>query len=327
MATRIKAARKVPDDPRRAASFRLTVFVLSRNRPEMACEAVESLLASLTPATRLVVSDNSTDDRVRTELAKRHPAVEVRRRDNVDAFRHMRINLAEADTEFVVLFHDDDLVDPAFCARMIELADRYPLAVAWACNARILDVPRSEERAAFETDGRGEEIVLESPAALLARYVSRSPRGFALFPSYMYRTTVAHTVQPHVADGGKYSDVAWLMRLAGHGPIVWSSVPLITYRLHGENDGLRESLRDRLKLLAFLKRHGDLPRHLVDDWRFMIHKRCLRAGYADRAAPEMQPVRERVQRAFLRSHRARRLARAATWAGWFRRARRALRTR
>lgn len=324
MTSLIESPARASADPRPVQAFRLTVFVLCRDRPEMACEAIESLLASLTPSTRLVVSDNSTDDRLITELARRHLSVEVRRRDDVDVFRHMRMNLAEADTEFVILFHDDDLVEPTYCARMIELADRHPRAVAWACNAKVLGAARSSLGTAFETEGSEVDIVVDSPAVLLGRYVSRHPRGFALFPSYMYRTSVARAIQPDAADGGKYSDVAWLMRLAARGPIVWTSAPLITYRLHGENDSLQESLRDRLRMLAFLKRHRGLPSQLVDDWRFMIHKACLRRGYVDSTPLESHRARERVQRAFLRGHRVRRLARAATWAGWFHRAKRAL---
>jgi len=311
-------------DTRAADSVRLTVVVLCRNRPEMACEAIESLLASATPATRLIVSDNSTDDRLGAELAERRLAVEVRRRNDLDAFQHMRINLAEADTEFVVLFHDDDLVAPAFCSRMIALADRHPSAVAWACNAMVEDTAGKRRSVAFETDGRGGDAVLNSPAALLSRYLSRYPRGFALFPSYMYRTSVVRTVQPDAADGGKYSDVAWLVRLASRGPIVWTSEPLMTYRLHGENDGLQESLRDRLRMLAFLKRRRDLPGYLVDDWRFMIHKRCLRAARGESGPARTHRARARIQRAFLRRHRMHRLARAATWQAWLHRARRAL---
>jgi hypothetical protein len=56
----------------------------------------------------------------------------------------------------------------------------------------------------------------------------------------------------------------------------------------------------------------------------MIHKACLRRGYVDSTPLESHRARERVQRAFLRGHRVRRLARAATWAGWFHRAKRAL---
>jgi hypothetical protein len=290
----------------------------------MACEAVGSLLASVTPSTRLVVSDNSTDDRLYTELTKRYPGVEVRRRENMDVIRHMQINIEEADTEFVILFHDDDLVDPEFCARMLELADRYPQAVAWASNARIIGVGRSATDIAFETERGRNDVVLATPADLLSRYLSRYPRGFALFPSYMYRRTLVRTLPPNGSDGGKYSDVAWLMRIASRGTIVWTGTPLMTYRLHGENDGMLESLRDRLRMLGFLKRRSDLPRPLVDDWRFMIHKRCLRNGYPGGPPPGTHRAREQVQRAFLFRHRARRLLRAATWIGWFGRARRAL---
>lgn len=324
MTSGIEPTARPAGDTRRADAYRLTVFILCRNRPEMACEAIESLLASLTPTTRLVVSDNSTDARLSAELARRHLPVEVRRRNDLDVFQHMRVNLAEADTEFVVLFHDDDLVAPAFCSQMIALADRHPSAVAWACNATIEDAARERRDVAFETDVRGGDVVLGSPAALLSRYLSRYPRGFALFPSYMYRTSVVRTVQPDAADGGKYSDVAWLVRLVSRGPIVWTSVPLMTYRLHGENDSLQESLRDRLRMLAFLKRRRDLPGYLVDDWRFMIHKRCLRTARVESGLPRTHRVRERIQRAFLRGQRIRRLTRAATWQGWLHRARRAL---
>ena len=80
-------------------------------------------------------------------------------------------------------------------------------------------------------------------------------------------------------DGGKYSDVTWLLDLSKREKIIWVNSPLMTYRLHASNDGNTESRRDRLRFLGYLKKNRSIVGNdLLQDYRYgFLYKSIIKA--------------------------------------------------
>ena len=57
-------------------------------------------------------------------------------------------------------------------------------------------------------------------------------------------------------NGGKYSDVSFLVELISAGPILWISEPLIKYRIHSTNDSANVSFVDLIKISLFFVRNS-----------------------------------------------------------------------
>lgn len=229
----------------------LTVFVLCHNRPDFTRQTLRSILAQRDGDFQLVVSDNSSTDEVEAMMRAEFPQVEYRRRiPMLKALAHFNCCIAEAKTDYFCLFHDDDLMDEDFVLTMKAVLAQHPQAVAVGCNARIESFGKIEPRPSFRALSQLEWI--NSPRDLVRRYFARAQSGIAPFPSYVYRTAAVGEVRI-LEEGGKYGDVTWLLRLAMKGRMAWISRPLMTYRMHGGNDGSAESPRDRLRFMAFLK--------------------------------------------------------------------------
>lgn len=283
----------------------LTIFIQSYNRPAYARLAIESALRQTNTAFRLIISDNSSNDEMYRMVQSEFPSLEYRRRiPSLPVLDHLNKSISEVDTEFVCLFHDDDLMEPEYVDAMLNTIASYPQAVAYACNAVTLDENVVRKGSFF--DSSENHVIISNPRSLAGRYFSRYPNGFAPFPAYIYRSAVVKNIPLDPQTGGKYSDVAWLLEISKKGPIVWNSRKLMCYRMHAANDSNLESLRDRLKLLGFLKLNkSSFDQAVVNDCRFGIYKNLRKnlsntqsAGYRHRNFIDRYLLAYRFKRLF-----------------------------
>ncbi|HLP97584.1 MAG TPA: glycosyltransferase family 2 protein [Sideroxyarcus sp.] len=273
----------------------LTIFVLCHNRPDFTRQTLHSILAQTDKDFELVVSDNSSNDEVERMVRTEFPQVELRRRvPMLKQLEHFNRCLDEAKTDYFCLFHDDDLMHADFVQRMRTALDSHPEAAACGCNAKIETMGRMERHASFRSLGDLERI--DSPRNLARRYFSRAQCGIAPFPGYVYRRSLVGDVR-FLLEGGKYSDVTWLLRLVMRAPMLWIAAPLMTYRIHGGNDGGVESPRDRLRFLGFLKQNARiLGRDLLADYRCsFVYKRMLSNN-------NISPARRKLARAYVKHY-------------------------
>ncbi|MBA3023732.1 MAG: glycosyltransferase family 2 protein [Proteobacteria bacterium] len=272
-----------------------SLFVLCHDRADFARQTLHSILAQSDQDFELIVSDNSSNDEVGQMMRADFPQVEYRRRQPMlFHIAHFNRCIEEARGDLFCLFHDDDLMHPEFVKHMKAAMDADPRLVACGSNALLETMGRIEPRSSFRAIGKLE--YLGSARDLARRYFARAQSGFAPFPGYVYRRSAAGALRLDV-DGGKYTDVAWLLRLAMKGPIAWLNEPLLTYRIHGGNDGKVESPRDRLRFMAFLKRYPEqFGKALLADYRYsFIYKPLVKNAAAT-------PARRAVARRFLSRH-------------------------
>lgn len=290
---------------------KLTIFILCHNRPAYAKLAIESVLHQTNKEFRLVISDNSDNDEMQQLAKTEFPTLEYRRRaPSLPAINHFNKNISEADTEFLCLFHDDDLMEQGYVEAMLKMTELNPNAVAYACNAAIIDDKNVPHDESFES--REPYVKIENPRVLAGRYFSRYPNGFAPFPAYVYRTSIVKDLPLDPQSGGKYSDLTWLLELSKKGLIIWCADKLIRYRIHAGNDGGFESAKDRLKLFGYLKKNKSfVGQNIVNDYRFFLYKKLSKEWISRRKYPARY---EHCFRNNLRWYRARRLFRSETYA-------------
>jgi glycosyltransferase involved in cell wall biosynthesis len=274
---------------------------------------LHSILSQTDGDFELVVSDNSSNDEVEQMVRVEFPQVDLRRRvPMLKQLEHFNRCIDEAQTDYFCLFHDDDLMHTDFVQRMKAVLDSNPEVVACGANALLESFGQIEPRKSFRSLGELDWIT--SPRNLARRYFSRAQSGIAPFPGYVYRRRLVGEVRLPL-EGGKYSDVTWLLNLAMKGPMVWAVAPLMTYRMHGGNDGSIESPRDRLRLLAFLKQNERLlGSDLLADYRCsFIYKRML-------SNSNVSPARRKLARAYVKHYGRSRYANLSLYGSLIKRA-------
>ena len=289
---------------------KLTIFIHCHNRPVYARRTIESVLNQTNRDFHLVVSDNSSNDELSDLMRAEFPGLDYRRRSSsLSALDHFNTNIAETETEYVCLFHDDDLMEPGYVDAMLRTIALFPHAVAYSCNAQIIDDDDLPKGASFESGHA--HVFIESPRTLAGRYFSRFPNGIAPFPAYIYRSDIVKKTPINHLTGGKYSDVAWLLEISKCGLFAWNSEKLIRYRIHAGNDGGLESLRDRLRLLGYLKKNRSfVGQAIINDFRFFLYKKLHKSGLAGREFPDKF---ESYFSSYLQAYRLRRFIKPETY--------------
>lgn len=248
---------------------RIQVYVLSRDRVDYLDETLQSILNQDGICFDLVVSDNSEHDDVQKMIQIKYPGIKyVRRVPVLSAMEHFRLVISECNREFSVLFHDDDVMMPGYLIRMVGAFDQYPNISAVGCNAFILKGDTLTGNCFMRSFSR--PVILETPESLLEPYLGFGIIGPAPFPGYMYRTSAISNLCLDASEGGKYSDVSFLMKVQLHGPLYWLPDPLIQYRIHPGNDSSVDEIGQRMSLLRYIYRNTSLTSKskIIDEYRF-----------------------------------------------------------
>ncbi|MFN8847673.1 MAG: glycosyltransferase family 2 protein [Bdellovibrionales bacterium] len=238
-------------------SPRLTVVVASHNRPEFIEQTIASILEQDYSDFRVVIAENSTDDRVANLLAVLFPQVTVRRRQPPlsSAENYYKI-LSELDSEYTMLFHDDDYLSRTDAlSEMMELfSDKDIVAVAG--NAFHL-YERSPTNKLFFNDSKN--LHFKSPKELFERYL----RGtIAPFPSYIYKTSVLLKNLSDYPRFKKYNDIYSITSLAHFGHVAWVSEPVMYYRIHTRNDNSTVDIEAFKEIIKYGEALGISQRNL-----------------------------------------------------------------
>lgn len=249
---------------------KLTVVLLTRNRNVLAAQALKSLVAQESSEFKLVVSNNSDDDSFE-DIAKNTCAQfsdfsYIKRGPPLSSEDHFKQVLREIDSEYFVLFHDDDIARPRFISSLFSYITKTPGKVAVACNGVTINDGVVAARGMFFSNGEVVEILTAED--LVLKYFSLDGHGCAPFPSYMYRSEVIPLFLASKHTLGKHSDFLWLISMFKIGSIAWLPQKLIECRVHSLSDSAQESLKDRLSILGFLKKNFPTT---ADRYRFIFY--------------------------------------------------------
>lgn len=308
-------------------SKRLQIYILSCDRLDYCCEAVQSALMQSLKGIEVIVSDNSSGPAVVDALEKRFPDLTiVRRRPQLPALEHFNQIIAESEAEFLVLFHDDDVLDPDYAKSLIAHLEADSELVAVGTNANILAGEMPTKRLFM-----GQTVAdrrLSSVHQLIKPYTSLDLDSPAPFPGYMYRTQSVKGLALDPTTGGKHADVSFLMSVLGRGPILWLAQPRFLYRFHGNNDSRAENIASRMRWLRFVKSRypGALAQENLQDFRFQLWSRWLvqHSTKFELLSPQSIGWRRDVARRFILTYGTKL---AATRPAFWRRVLRSLRAR
>ena len=246
-------------------SYKLTVYILCRDRPQYAIQAIKSVLKSANEQTEVVISDNSETDSLEKICSTEFPSIQyIRRQPPRTWASHVKQILDEVRSEYFVLFHDDDIMLEAYIPTLINFMDLNTKISAVGCNAEVIDGAGKKVGIKFLSNLKS-VLIITNTHQFISPYLMGSfcSNGIAPFPSYMYRQKYISSSFINYKEGGKFSDVTFLLKVLQEAPMAWYPDSLILYRNHGANDSATESIPDRLSLIRFLIKCG-LDRRSLD---------------------------------------------------------------
>ena len=237
---------------------KIQVFIMSYNRLHFIKETLASVVAQDYANLEIIVSDNSTNDEVKAYCASNYSDITYRFRiPHLSSHDHFNTILAEANAPAFMIFHDDDLMFPGCVSALAGSLFSDPSLSAVCGNGYFL---KGEKKTRSLVNKRlSKSVVLSNPLDFLVNYLAIAS-GNQPFPGYLYRTQAVRGLRTSPMEGGKYSDLTFLLKVLERGKVFWKNVPLIYYRVHPGNDSAYRDPRALLKLLRYLKLHYGLKR-------------------------------------------------------------------
>lgn len=216
-----------------ATSMDLEVFVVTHNRAHLLEQTLTSLCNQTARGFRIVVLDNGSTDNT-PEVAKNFEprGVELfRSENNTGHLGNFNRAKALASREWVMVFHDDDIMHPAYIELAMELINKRRNVVLVGSGMTFEENPNNDIWQNLGTETIHCKKVTDFATLLYG--------GFPLhFGSVIYRTELFKFIPIEWETYGKIFDRPFLLDIAKHGEILVLKEPFIKYRCHAGQDSI-----------------------------------------------------------------------------------------
>jgi len=253
----------------------ITVFLLCHNREKYSIMSIESILAQTCSNFNFIVSDNSSNNSLHEIIKDRYSNVEYISQSGgklESFFEHFNKIKSIVKTEYVVMFHDDDIMLPNFIERMYDEIQLNKDAIAIAANGIPIDENddyiRGEENLCVISDTNTKKF--SSKKEILKQYLALDFGGAAPFCSYVYNTKKIKDINMDYNRGRKYCDTIFLMDIVEFGEIIWINQPLVKVRVHDKHISSSCGVLDYKSFLHVLKMDGGygVDSKYIEEYRF-----------------------------------------------------------
>jgi glycosyltransferase involved in cell wall biosynthesis len=210
---------------------KVTVGIPTFNRSAWLRDAIESVLAQTYTSFRLIVSDNASDDDtpevVRSFGDERIDYVRLER--NIGSLGNINRLVGLADTEFLLLLPDDDILYPGHLQATVELLERID-------TIGLVHTAFDQIDAQSRVIGRIDPLVCHSPTTIERRdsaleRLMVSTWGIC-FTSTVYRTKAIVEAGAFRVQAGPFCDRELWMRIALDWDFGYVARPLVGQRAH-----------------------------------------------------------------------------------------------
>ena len=267
----------------------VTVVIMTFDRPDYLEECLASVGRQTLTGFRLVVLDNASTADLSGVLDRFRamPVTYVRNETNIGGAGNFAKAMREySDSEYLMIFHDDDMMHPRMLEWQLDVLERDP---------EIQFV--STELAAFDDGAVPPQMVPENADLDIEVYNDQSDlarsflgTGGLCFGSTLYRSSVLKRIRPDNDRFGIIGDRPLLLDAARLGKSALIRAPLVSYRHHPGQDTKTGALTAQ-NLIELTKAYREA---LPSDWSradqelFYAHSRYFltQYGYARLALEE-----------------------------------------
>ena len=252
----------------------LQLYILSKDRPEYLRSAIISALNQDNKDIEIIVSDNSETSKVSEMMRTDFSSVNyIKRTSLLSPFDHTLAVIEEATSDYMIIFHDDDMMQNTHVSNLLIKLKQYPDVAAVCSNATFFGDSFLNSRKVMNIKN---EVLIKSPIQLFEYYLGLHPSGSscAPLPGYIFKTSIIKKVINLIIESGKHGDVHLLGEILNYGHILWLPTPTLYYRIHTSQASFNESIYSRHQVLNMMSSFGiNLQSKSVIYYKFMYLSR------------------------------------------------------
>lgn len=261
---------------------KVQIFLLCRDRIEFARETIDSIIDQDYANYELIISDNSEKNDVFEFVSENYSNIKlVRRRPSLFWIDHFNAALEESSSDFLVIFHDDDVMEKNYLSTLVAYLQKYPQLSAIAPNALVIKGTQYTQKVFAK--GLDKLIFHKKPESIFHHYMNFKRRFHAPFPGYLYKKECIKDLKFMLSEGGRNTDVAFLMKLSKVAPILWIPDKLIKYRNHQNAYRHDYNFQGKQRLLRFALSNTYLNKHDDDiiNFKLILYLRYLKVNISN----------------------------------------------
>lgn len=267
----------------------VAIIIATHNRLNYLPETLDSVLKQKLEdkyALSIVISDNSTNSDTEKYFSSNiYPNVTyTKRTPSVSMVEHFNIILKEIDTDFFMIFHDDDVMEENM---VMKLLDHFtPSTVAVSSYAyRIINNKKITKKPVI--DPRIPNPITTKKELLDCLVLGT---GGPPFPGYLYRRVVSQ-----IQLDSKYKihfDAYFMIQILEYGSIFVIKDPLYYYRTHDGQDSFHCDIIGLSRLVNYTIKEGGYTRKYkpIVDWRLKIIYNELRVRLLKKDTPSITRI-------------------------------------
>ena len=118
------------------------IYIITRNRDNYFNEAIKSILNLNYKNFNIIISDNSTNKNISNIFNKKYNNNKIKyiKRDkNFELFEHIKCVFNESESQYLVIFHDDDVLERDYLNISMKYFKDYHKICAIGVNGIIID--------------------------------------------------------------------------------------------------------------------------------------------------------------------------------------------
>jgi hypothetical protein len=249
----------------------LQLYILSKDRSEELRSAIISALNQDYKEIEIIVSDNSEETTVSKMMQTDFSGINyIKRTTLLDPLEHIKQVIEEATANFVMIFHDDDILQRTHVSNILLKFKQNPNLAAVGSNATFFGNTFLKKYSQMNTKN---DVVIKSAKQLFEYYLGLEHSGIsnAPFSSYIFKTSILKKANKNFySECGKHSDLQLLAKILDYGYILWLSKLTMFYRIHSTQGSSIESIYNRKQVLNMMSSYGvDMHSKSVIYYKFM----------------------------------------------------------
>lgn len=253
--------------------MQLTIVLLCHNRPQLAKQAIESIVLQTRKDFIFIISDNSTNLDLHNITKEICPLVEYKSwYPGISAEAHFKEARKLVKTKYFVLFHDDDILNKEYVNNIINQFNINPCIAAIGTNGNFIDYSGNKinSKKIFRCDKKTE--VIDNGVALINKYLIEGAGGAAPFSSYAYNSDLISDVFMDWSKGRAYFDTIFLSEIANKSKILWIDKPLVMVRDHDIRISTACGVRDYKAFINIIKnKYGkEIKKYNIEEYH-LVH--------------------------------------------------------
>jgi glycosyltransferase involved in cell wall biosynthesis len=214
---------------------KITVALLTYNRSKYLPDAIDSVLAQTFREFTLIILDNASTDNTQDIVRSYsdHRIVYIRNETNIGAFNNGLKAFSLADSEFLLIFHDDDIMKPKLLEYELSIMYNFKDVVIVASNVELID----KEGSIISHNGLNifNDIIFNQYDFIKSFYL----HGLYLpTPTVMLRMTYFRNNIRLNKEVGPAVDSYFYFETNLHSKLYLLSTPLLKNRVHEEQDSI-----------------------------------------------------------------------------------------